>query len=92
MIKGVAALGTIALCATLPATPLPAAEGAARPARCDIWYRNAIQYDGLCRFRAEGGGSFSLTFPRGEHDLTLRNVRRVRVHLIRPRRRPGERR
>jgi hypothetical protein len=82
--RSVAALGPIALCATLSATAPPAAQGAGRPARCDIWYRNAIQYDGPCRFRPEGGGSFSLSFPRGEHDLALRNVARIRVRLVRP--------
>ena len=83
--KGVAALGLLALCGVVVANPAFAAD-ASRDARCRVWQRNAIEYDGPCRFWSEDGGSFSLTFPTGEgtEDLDRYHITRIRVRVVRP--------
>jgi hypothetical protein len=80
------ATGALALSAALLASAATAA-GPVRTVRCDIWQRNAIQYDGPCSLRPEGGGSFSLTFPHSEEAESLEqyHVTRIRVRLVRPR-------
>jgi len=65
-------------------TPAFADAAAAKPARCSIWMRNAIQYDGPCSFEAERGGSFSLSFPWDAGDITLREIDRIHVRIISP--------
>jgi hypothetical protein len=76
---GVAALGAALVAgAALAAQPV-------RPARCDIWARNAISYEGPCTLRPERGGSFSLTFPHNEETESLERYRvtQISVRIIR---------
>jgi hypothetical protein len=78
-----AVTGALVLSAALLASAASAA-GPVRNARCDIWQRNAIQYDGPCNLRPEGGGSFSLTFPHSEEAESLEqyHVTRIRVRVV----------
>jgi len=79
-----AALGLALIGAAGSEAPAMAGMAAAKPAKCSIWMRNAIQYDGPCGFEAAPGGSFSLSFPWDSGDITRREIDRIHVRITAP--------
>ncbi|MCW3847135.1 hypothetical protein OF829_07775 [Sphingomonas sp. LB-2] len=68
--RGFVALSLAMFGTAVPAQSAPVPAQSVKAARCSIWMRNAIQYDGPCQFEAERGGSFSLSFPYASGDLS----------------------
>jgi len=79
-----AAIGLALIGAAGIGAPAVAGAASAKPAKCSIWRRGAIQYDGPCGFEAARGGSFSLSFPWDSGDIALRNIDRIHVRITAP--------
>jgi hypothetical protein len=70
------------IAALLLAASSPSSEPhAGKSARCDVWYRNAIAYQGPCEFALRAGGSFTLTFPQKAGDISQRRVGQISVQV-----------